>query len=163
MSRSVKLPPEFQDYDFMSLYRKEAKGYSKVRLLAMHHMQRGLQPSEVSKIVGYPRQTIWEWLQWFKSGGISRLQSSPHNRGRKSKLTAEQEELLKDEIIKLQELRTGGRVNGADITEHIKNLWGIQYAPGSIYTLLSRLKLVWITGRSRHPKSDPQAQEAFKK
>ena len=163
MSGRLKLTSEFKKEDFYSFYRKECKGYAKIRLLAMHHLQRGLSTEEVAKIVGYPRQTIWEWIQWYEKGGLSRLQSRPNNRGRQAMLTPDQEASLKDEVVKLQEARLGRRITGKDINQHIENLWGIHFAKGSIYTVLKRLDLVWITGRSRHPKSDPKAQEVFKK
>jgi|TARA_B100001964_G_C14135543_1_gene554969 transposase len=163
MPKSLNLPLDFQAHNFMKLYRKEPRGYVKVRLLAMHHLQRGLGTTQVSSIVAYPRQTIWEWVQWYKDGGLIRLQSSPQNRGRKSKLTQEQEASLSEEICKLQDARSGGRINGVNITNHIESHWGVRYAPGSIYTLLRRLNIVWITGRSKHPKANPEEQEIFKK
>lgn len=163
MSGLLNLSPEFMKEDFYHFYRKERKGYAKIRLLAMHHLQRGLTTKDTAKIVGYPRQTIWEWVQWYEKEGLPRLQARPTNRGRKSLLTPSQEISLREEVIKLQDTRSGGRVTGEDINKHIEALWGVRFAEGSIYTVLKRLDLVWITARSRHPKSDPKAQEAFKK
>lgn len=163
MSGRLKLSNSFRKEDFYKAYRKERKGYAKIRLLAMHHLQRGHSTQRVSQMVGYPRQTIWEWLQWYEEGGMHRLQSRPMNRGRNTKLPPEQEAKLEHEISKLQKTRSGGRVTGEEITNHIEELWGVRFAPGSIYTVLKRLDLVWITGRSRHPKADEKAQEAFKK
>ncbi|MFI0435987.1 MAG: winged helix-turn-helix domain-containing protein [Parachlamydiaceae bacterium] len=34
---------------------------------------------------------------------------------------------------------------------------------GSLYRLLHRAGLSWMTGRSQHPKADLERQEAFKK
>lgn len=163
MSRRLELSEGFKNADFYKFYRKERKGYAKIRLLAMHHVQRGHSTQRVAQMVGYPRQTIWEWIQWYEGGGMARLQSRPHNRGRRTKLTPDQEAKLKDEVAKLQEARSGGRITGEEITQHIEKAWGVSFAPGSIYTVLKRLDLVWITGRSRHPKADPKTQEVFKK
>lgn len=163
MSRRLKLSESFKKEDFYTAYRKEKKGYAKIRLLAMCHLQRCYSTSKVAQMVGYPRQTIWEWVQWYEKEGLTRLQTRPQNRGRKTKLTAEQEENLKSEVVKLQETRSGGRITGEEISTHIANVWGVHFAPGSIYTVLKRLDLVWITSRSRHPKSDPKSQEVFKK
>ena len=33
----------------------------------------------------------------------------------------------------------------------------------SVYNALHRVNLVWISGRSKHPKADVGAQESFKK
>ena len=163
MSGRLQLSSKFKKEDFYSSYRKERNGYAKIRLLAMHHLQHGLSTAKVSEIVGYPRQTVWEWIQWYNEGGLDRLQARPLNRGRKKNLSDQQEAMLKDEILKLQEARSWGRVNGEEIQKHIEKQWNVHFAKGSIYSVLRRLDLVWITGRSRHPKSDPKAQEAFKK
>lgn len=163
MSGRLNLSSEFMKEDFYRFYRKERKGYAKIRLLAMHHLQSGVSTKEIAKIVGYPRQTIWEWFQWYEKGGLPRLQARPTNRGRKSLLTPDQEASLKEEVLKLQDSRSGGRITGEDIANHIETLWKVRFAEGCIYTVLKRLDLVWITARSRHPKSDPKAQEVFKK
>lgn len=163
MSGQLDLSDAFKKEDFYKPYRRERKGYAKIRLLAMHHLQRGFSTQAVAQMVGYPRQTIWEWIQWYEKGRLPRLQSRPHNRGRKSKLSPDQEAKLKDEIAKIQNDRSGGRITGEEISQHIEKVWGVRFAPGSIYVVLKRLDLVWITGRSRHPKADPELQESFKK
>ena len=66
MSGRLNFSPGFMKEDFYRFYRKERKGYAKIRLLAMHHLQRGLTTKDTAKIVGYPRQTIWEWVQWYE-------------------------------------------------------------------------------------------------
>jgi transposase len=41
--------------------------------------------------------------------------------------------------------------------------YGIDPSLRTVYDTLKRADLVWITGRSIHPKADLEAQEAFKK
>ena len=45
----------------------------------------------------------------------------------------------------------------------LKKKFNAGYSANSIYDLLERLNIVWITGRSIHPKADKEAQEEFKK
>lgn len=163
MSEKLVLPKGFSNHDFMSRYRRESHGPSKIRLLALHHLQQGKSTQEVSNILGYPRQTIWEWLQWFKKGGLERICSKPVGRGRKHKLTDSQREQLYEAVPELQEQLSGGRLKANDIRIWIEKKWGVKYAHGSIYPVLRRLKLVWITSRSRHPFTDKQSQDDFKK
>ncbi|MFT5558237.1 MAG: hypothetical protein ACI9RZ_000697 [Sphingobacteriales bacterium] len=57
----------------------------------------------------------------------------------------------------------GGRLMGKDIQKHIKETYGVNYHVRNIYYLMKGLNIVWITSRSKHPKQDLAAQEAFKK
>ena len=63
----------------------------------------------------------------------------------------------------MQQEKEGGRVTGKDIQMRLQNKWGISYGLGGTYNLLDKCKIVWITGRSKHPKSNPEEQEEFKK
>ncbi len=159
----MPLPEGFSSHDFMSRYRRESHGPSKIRLLALHHLQQGKSTQEVSCMLGYPRQTVWEWLQWFKNGGLERICSKPVGRGRKSKLTDSQQQQLYEAVPELQAQLKGGRLKADDIRIWLEKKWGVKYAPGSIYPVLRRLKLVWITSRSRHPLANKEAQADFKK
>ncbi len=37
----------------------------------------------------------------------------------------------------------------------------IKHLECTVYDILKRAELFWITGRSRHPKADEKTQEAF--
>jgi transposase len=78
-------------------------------------------------------------------------------------LAREKEQDFLKAIDKLQETRSGGRVTGYDIQKLAKDSFDADYADDTIYTVLKRLGYSWITARSKHPKSDGAAQEAFKK
>jgi transposase len=52
---------------------------------------------------------------------------------------------------------------GKDIQKHIQEIYGVNYHVRNIYHLMKEMDLVWITSRSKHPKQDLEAQEAFKK
>ena len=63
----------------------------------------------------------------------------------------------------MQENRTGGRIRAKDVHEMIKRTYGKSLSNGSLYRLLHRVGLSWITGRSIHPKADIEKQIDFKK
>jgi transposase len=84
-------------------------------------------------------------------------------RGRKRKLLAEHEENFRQQVEELQQNREGGRVRGQDIQVLLKEKFCVDHALPSVYHVLERCGLSWISARSQHPKSDPQAQEDFKK
>lgn len=63
----------------------------------------------------------------------------------------------------MQENREGGRVRGQDIQVLLKEQFSVDHALPSVYHVLERCELSWISTRSKHPKSDPAMQEEFKK
>jgi transposase len=84
-------------------------------------------------------------------------------KGRKRKLSPEREEEFRQQVEELQEEREGGRVRGQDVQVLLKEKFCIDHALPSVYHVLDRCGLSWISARSKHPKSDPAAQEEFKK
>ena len=78
-------------------------------------------------------------------------------------LCHEQEAAFKQAVLELQDNRKGGRIRGKDIMELMKEKYRINSCLNTVYNTLKRVDLVWITGRSVHPKVDVEAQEAFKK
>lgn len=59
--------------------------------------------------------------------------------------------------------KQGGRLTGEDIVLLAKEHYGVDYHSDAIYHVLKRLGMSWITGRSQHPKADPEKQTDFKK
>jgi transposase len=145
MIEQLTLPIGFKDEKFYDHYKNERRGSVKIRLLAMHHLQQGLPLSDVSGFIGDTDQSIREWVNWYVKGGLPYLQSKSFNRGRKKKLSPDQEAALKEEILKLKKARYGGKITGNDIRCLIKSIWGIHFATGSVYTVLRRLNLLSLT------------------
>lgn len=106
--------------------------------------------------------SLRKWLLRFKQNGIPGLKEGKRH-GRKKKLPTEQEEAFRQEVEALQEARNGGRIRGQDIQILLKEKFCADYALPSVYDVLDRCKMSWISSRSKHPKSDPVIQEEFKK
>lgn len=130
----------------------------------MLHLQEGKTVKEVSAIVRQSSTSIHKWLRWLREeSGIEHLTGFVKGRVRHSKLHFVSSEELVSEIEKLQSEREGGRITGTDIQDLIQVNWGISYGLSSVYQLLKRLNIVWITSRSRHPMKDQASQDTFKK
>lgn len=142
MIEQLTLPSGFKNEKFYDHYKNERRGLIKIRFLAMHHLQQGRSLSDVSAFIGDTDQSIREWVNWYIKGGLHSLQSKSFNRGRKKKLSPDQEMALKGEILKLKEARFGGKVTGNDIRHLIERIWGVRFATGSIYIVLRRLNLL---------------------
>lgn len=154
-------PQFFIDYDFDKPYKLEANARCKIRLLAMLHIQEGKSFTEVGNLLKVSRRTVAEWYNRFLLEGINGLTDKPRT-GRKTTLPVSEESNFKQEVINLQKKRKGGRVKGREIQQMLKELFGVVYSLSGVYDLLDRLGLVWITGRSRHPKADPKDQKEFR-
>lgn len=161
MTRKALLP-DLGGQDFLSLHRREKNARGKIRLLALHHLQQGINIREVCKMLCVTARTIYIWLSWYETGGLSSLLSRPQGRGCKKKVEISPNK-LQLAIEELQNSRNGGRVIGDDIIDWIASEYGIRYSKGHIYNLLKAAGLSWVSVRSKHPKHDREAQEEFKK
>ena len=84
-------------------------------------------------------------------------------RGLHPKLSLDKHESFKQAVLELQHNRNGGRIRGEDVLSLMQEKFGIDCSIDTAYRTLARVDLVWITGRSIHPKTNLDAQEAFKK
>lgn len=149
-------------YDFSELARTEAHSRTRIRWLGMYHLQQGRSYAEVASFLCVHEATVKGWLARFKSSGLDGLRESPRS-GAKRKLPADQEVKFKEAVVALQAEREGGRITGYDIRQLLEEQFLVKCCLNSVYNLLARLNIVWITVRSKHPKQDQAEQETFKK
>jgi transposase len=147
--------------DFGKIYKQRGQQKHGVRLLALWKLQTGMSETDVCQLVGKTHKTIRKWRKTYEKSGIDGLLSIASGRGRKARLNLKED--LSREIESLQEERGGGRIRCQDIVDLVYSKHGVQYTTSGMYHILKRLGFSWITSRSKHPKSDPEAIEAFKK
>jgi len=150
------------DYDFESLARKEPNARARIRLLMMAHLKDGVSRRETAVRLKASYQTVSTFHNRFKIDGIQGLYDRPRS-GRPYTLPPALHDEFKALISTMQEQRDGGRLIGEDIRQLLKDHYQCEYTLNGVYDLLKALGMSWITSRSRHPKQDIQAQEAFKK
>ena len=147
---------------FFQLAKRESNPRRRVRFFALGHLQAGRKKQEIAEMFQIANITIRRWVLRFAAQGIDGLKEKA-GQGRKKKLPTEREEEFRLQVEKLQELRKGGRVRAQDIQVLLKEKFCVDHALPSVYHVLERCNLSWISARSKHPKSDPLAQEDFKK
>ncbi|MCB1081979.1 MAG: winged helix-turn-helix domain-containing protein [Chlamydiia bacterium] len=150
------------EVDFFYLAKREPNPRTRIRLLALGHLKAGKSKQEVTEMFRIVLITLRRWVLRFAAKGVPGLKEQP-GKGRKRKLAEEQEEAFRQQVEKLQTLREGGRVRGQDIQVLLKEKFCVDHALPSVYHVLERCGLSWISARSKHPKSDPLIQEDFKK
>ena len=149
-------------FDFADLARKEPHARTRIRLLGMAHLREGYTYREIAQFLSVHLTTVQGWVQRFSAEGIDGLRESPRS-GATRKLPADQEEVFKAAVMLLGEQREGGRITGRMIRALLAEQFGVHCCLNSVYHLMHRLGLVWITARSKHPKQDQAVQDAFKK
>jgi transposase len=117
----------------------------------MAHLQEGRDYHEIATALRVPKVTVQGWVQRFKAEGLDGLRESPRS-GAKRKLAAAREAEFKAAVMGLQDQRPGGRITGHDIRALLEGQFQVDCCLNSVYNLLARLGLVWITARSKHPK-----------
>ncbi len=153
---------KMKDVDFFALAKTEKHPRTRVRFLALGHVKDGKKKHDVATMFNVHTITLRNWIVAFLDKGISGLLEGRRS-GRKKKLPQEKEEEFRQQIENLQENRLGGRIRGQDIQVLLKEKFCVDYKLPSVYDVLARCDVSWISARSKHPKSDPVAQEDFKK
>lgn len=160
--RKRNISEEIYQHDFQKLSKTTCHPRERMRYLAFAHIQEGKSNTAIAKMLKVNRLTVGDWIKNFNEAGLKGLQEQG-GRGAKRKLLPSEEEAFRQSVLDLQDKKPGGRIKGKDVLNLMKDKFGIECCLTSVYYTLHRADLVWISGRSKHPKSDPAAQDAFKK
>lgn len=134
----------------------------KLRYLAVQKFHEGHSRTSIAKTLNASRRLVNEWITNYLSGGFDALALKLAT-GQPSRLSNEQKIQLKEYVIAHAVKVQGGRLMGKNIQKYIQETFDVSYCVRNIYRLMKELDIVWITSRSKHPKQDLAAQEAFKK
>lgn len=150
-------------HDFDKLARASGvKPSEKLRFLALAHVKDGKSLSEAARMIRVSPRTVIVWVQKFRKEGINGLRER-YGGGAQPYLAYDKHEEFRQSVLELQTSRAGGRIRGEDVRELLEAKYNICCSLSTVYNILKRVGLVWITGRSRHPKGDEETQIAFKK
>lgn len=151
-----------EQHDFERLACTEGSPRERRRFLAFAHLQDGTSFSEAARRVKVAKNTVLTWVKKFRESGLDGLREK-NGRGAKPYVPPEDYEALQELVLEMQKSKSGGRIRAQDIGDAIEKKYGKRPSTSVIYKTLHRANLVWITGRSQHPKADLEAQETFKK
>ena len=163
METTILIPKELlEKCDFTKLYKSSKHPREKNRFLALSHFKEGKTPREIAALLRVTRNTVYAWIRNFKTDGIDGLKEKP-GRGKKAFIPDSETAAFRSAVLELQAGRSGGVIIGKDVLQLMKDKYGIKCSLKSAYNHLKRARLVWISARSRHPNSNPEEQEEFKK
>lgn len=160
--RKAKPLNGLDQYNLAKLASTQGSPRERRRYLAFSHLQDGKSFTDAAKMVKVKLRTLMHWVKNFRKEGIDGLKDKP-GRGAKHDLPRESLDAFRQAVLQLQDGRNGGRIKGRDVLKLMQKKFGIDPCTSSVYNTLKRADLVWITGRSQHPKADLEKQDAFKK
>ncbi len=147
--------------NFEKLYKQRGQHKRGIRLLALWKLQDGMSETKLCALIGKTHKTVRLWRRLYEAGGIDSLLTIKKGRGRKARI--DHKAIIDNAVEHLSQQRNGGRLRAQDLVDYFAQEKRITYSLSGMYHVLHRLGYSWITSRSKHPKQDPEAIEAFKK
>jgi transposase len=134
------------------------------RMLALALVLEGSSRAAAARATGMDRQTLRDWVHRYNQGGVAGLRDRPRS-GRKPRLTPAQAEELAAVVEQGPEPDRDGvvRWRRVDLRAVIAARFGVRLHERSVGKVLRRLGFTRLSVRPKHPTSDPEAREAFKK
>ena len=134
------------------------------RMLAIALVLEGKDRKTAAETCGMDRQTLCDWVHRYNAQGLAGLENRK-GRGRPSRLTTEQKAELAALVESGPDTEQDSVVRWrcADLKRRIEEMFGVKLHERTVGKQLKALGYVRLSVRPQHPKSDPQAQEAFKK
>lgn len=134
------------------------------RMLAIALVLEGVDRRTAAENCGMDRQTLRDWVHRYNTEGLEGL-SDRRSAGPAPRLSLDQKAELARMVREGPDLAVDGvvRWRRADLQRKIKERFGVTMHERTVGKQLAALGFRRLSVRPRHPKSDPEAQEAFKK
>ena len=134
------------------------------RMLAIALVLEGIDRRTAAENCGMDRQTLRDWVHRYNTEGLEGL-SDRRSAGPAPRLSLDQKAELARMVREGPDLAVDGvvRWRRADLQRKIKERFGVTMHERTVGKQLAALGFRRLSVRPRHPKSDPEAEEAFKK
>ena len=143
--------------------KTEKRSVNQIRLRGVLAVAGGQTVPTVARTLSVSERALRNWIHAYQHHGLAGLQDQ--RAGRVCRLSAEDLTRLKQRIHG-SSMETDGvcSLRGSDIRQILKCEFGVGYAESSVYYLLHhQLGFSYLKPRPIHRKSDPAAQDTFKK
>ncbi|CAK0768079.1 transposase [uncultured Gammaproteobacteria bacterium] len=165
MGMALAIRTDLSAEDLRALARREKNGRVVARMLALAHALEGKLRGESARLAGMDRQAFRDTVLRYNSEGLPGLYDR-RSTGRPGWLTAEEKTELVAIIFDRPELNQDGCEEWTlpKLCEDvIAGKFSKTIHPSSLSRIVRKLGLSKQKARPRHPKSDEEDQEAFKK
>ena len=159
----MNVEPHDSIEELRTRYRAERNARLARRIQGVWLARRGVSCPQIVQVTGVSRRTVQQWMAKYNRGGIDELTDKPRS-GRPALLSVEQQKQLAARVeAGPTEQDVVSVFSASAIDELVAREFGVVYSLRGMQRLLRRLGLSYQCPRPVHEKSDPQAQEAFKK
>ena len=138
--------------------RRGRPAAARVRMLRLLKAGAAATLGACAPLVGYSPRQLARWWATYRDGGLGALTREPTRPGKASRLTPAALAALEGEM------RAGRIGTLEEARRYLAERHGVAYASlNGVWWQLRKHKIKLKTGRRRHRKADPAAQEAFKR
>ena len=134
------------------------------RMLALALVLEGVDRKTAAETCGMDRQTLRDWVHRYNADGLEGLPDR-RSTGPSPRLSPDQKAELAQMVREGPDVETDGvvRWRRVDLKRKIEVRFGVVMHERTVGKQLAALGFRRLSVRPRHPKSDPEAQETFKK
>ena len=150
--------------DLRAAAGREKDGSATRRMLALAMVLDGADRQTAAATCGMDRQTLRDWVHRYNAEGLRGLHDLK-TPGPTPKLTAEQQAELAGWVEAGPDPAHHGvvRWRRVDLRDELQRRFGVALHERSVGKVLAKLGYCRLSVRPRHPHTDEEAQEAFKK
>jgi transposase len=143
--------------------RTETDGKAVKRLTSALLYEQGLSPAEIERWLGFPEQTVYDWLDVVAERDPTALGDLPRP-GQSTRLTDDQwTELTATLAASPSEAGYDDPTwKPALVRDHIAETFDVHYSLAHMYRVMKRAGLSYQTARPRHYKADPAEQQRWR-
>src|SRR5271165_2208426 len=150
--------------DLRAAAKRSIEARQASRILAIAMVLDGFSREEAARLCGMDRQTLRDWVHRYNKAGLEGLADRARS-GRPARPSWVEQGKFASWIEEGADLARDGvvRFRRTDLRDRIAAEFGVTLHERSVGKLLRRLDFEAAALRPRHPQSDPEAQETFKK
>lgn len=144
--------------------RRESDRAAATRMQAIANALEGMTRAEAARLAGMERQALRDAVVRYNAEGLAGLHDRPRL-GPKPRLNDGQLERLRQLVLDGPDIEATGLSAWtlAELCREVEERWGVRYHEGHMSKLMRKLGLSRQKARPSHPKTDPEAREAFAK
>lgn len=163
-ARGLVIRQDLSAAELRGLARREADRSAACRMSAIANALEGMSRAEAARLAGMERQALRDAVVRYNAEGLAGL----HNRRpppRAGKLAAAELHALSEIILTGPDPEQDGLSAWTlpELCRVVEERFNQRYHPASLSRVVRRLGFSRQKARQRHPRSDPAAQDAFKK
>jgi transposase len=161
MSRPQQSYSEAQKTEVRKAYRTSKDTREQTRLLCLRlRIERAYTSKQIADIADCSEGLVKKVISDYGRGGLTGILRGTFGGNRRNLSLAEEGKLLAPFLVNAEK---GQILIVADIQKAYENAVGHSVPPSTVYRMLDRHNWRKVMPRPRHPKANPEEQEAYKK